>query len=363
LWALSIVQYSLLVREVRFGAIAKAGISSTFVGGVAGVAAAVMGAGVWAIALQLLVTVAVNTLVLWFVSGWRPAASMRPRSTSEMFRYGRWVVLSAALEVLYTQGFAALIGKLYGVRELGLFSRAQNVQQLPSGSIAAIIGRVAFSLFSRRADEPEAIGRAVRMANRAAMLVNAPMMVGLALLAEPALLVLFGPQWTPAAPVLTVLAFAGFLLPISAINLQVLLATGRSDSFFRVEIGKKLVGIAFVAIGSFFGIMGLAWAQLIFSVVALAMNLHTVAQVTSYTLMPQVRDLADILLPLAIMTAVVLVIEAILTGSPFVMVAVAVLAGALAYGLTGLGLRLPSFMEGLDLLPPRLRRLVPWISS
>jgi O-antigen/teichoic acid export membrane protein len=170
------------------------------------------------------------------------------------------------------------------------------------------------------------------------------------------MLVLFGDQWTPAAPILSVLAIAGTLFPIHVINLQVVLAQGRSQTFFRVEIWKKLVGIACVIVGSFFGIMGMAYSQIVVSLVALMLNTAPVSRSIGYGLFEQLRDLWDIPLCAAAMAAGVLLLRGYLSLSPLAELLVLSGAGALIYSTVGLIFRLPNFRSGLALLPLLLRR-------
>src|SRR3712207_8274666 len=51
------------------------------------------------------------------------------------------------------------------------------------------------------AADREALRRGMRFAIRGATLINAPMMLGLAAVAEPLVLTLFGEKWLPATPV------------------------------------------------------------------------------------------------------------------------------------------------------------------
>jgi O-antigen/teichoic acid export membrane protein len=71
------------------------------------------------------------------------------------------------------------------------------------------------------------------------MFVNLPVLVGIIILAEPLVLTLFGEQWLPCVPILQVLGLGGLLWPMHVMNLNILIAQGRSDLNFRIEIFKK----------------------------------------------------------------------------------------------------------------------------
>jgi O-antigen/teichoic acid export membrane protein len=347
--ALGSVQTALLTRQLRFAVLTKAGIFASLTSGTAGIGAALFGLGVWALAIQIGTMAMVNTLALWRLSSWRPAFHARFETIRELFGFGSWLSFSSLLEVLYTQGFALLIGKLHGVRDLGLYNRALALQLLPSTVLSSIIGRIALPLFSTRTTDPEAMRRGTRMAISFAMLLNVPAMLGLMFLSEPVVAGLYGEKWLPAAQILSILAASGTLFPLHVINLNVLLAQGDTRTFFKIEIGKKVVGIACVAAGSLFGIVGLAWSQVAASVLALVLNAWPTRRTIGYGLLAQLADLAGIAFAGGVMSLFLLLVAPLVDVQPLAKLALMVPAGALVYAAVGLLLRLRSFTEALAL--------------
>jgi O-antigen/teichoic acid export membrane protein len=346
--ALGAVQTALLTRSLRFADLTKAGLASTIVAGAAGVGAALLGWGVWALAIQVATMAAVNSLVLWWVSDWRPSFHFRLRTIRHLLAFGSWFSLSSALEVLYNQGFALILGKLYGARELGIYNRAASTQLLPTGILAAIIGRLALPLFSERAKDPGALRRGLKTALGFAMLVNLPMMTGVALLPDLIIHVLFGEKWLGAAPILAILAWSGLIVPMHVLNLQVILAEGRSSTYFRVEVAKKLLGIAALVIGSFYGIFGLAYSYLAVAILALFINVEPVRRSLGYGVLAQLADLKGVIAATALMAAAVLLLRSMvdLGSAPSLLLLTAVGAGT--YCAAGFALRVRAFAEGWD---------------
>lgn len=343
--ALGAVQTALLTRALRFADLAKAGVLATLGAGAGGVGAALAGAGVWALAIQMVAMAAVNTIILWRVSDWRPVLHFRLATIRPLLRFGAWFGLSSTLEVLYTQGFALFVGKLYGVRDLGLYNRAATTQVLPSLILSTAVGRVALPLFSERGRDPEALRRGLRMALGFVMLLNLPIMAGAALLSDLVILVLFGAKWLPAAPILAILAWSGLFYPVHVLNLQLMLAEGRSATYFRVEIVKKVIGIAGLTIGSFFGIVGLAYSQLAISILALFVNAEPIRRSLGYGVLRQLGDVRGILLATAAMAGVVLLLRPLLHVSPALELCILVLAGAGTYAGFGLAFRVRGFTD------------------
>jgi O-antigen/teichoic acid export membrane protein len=354
--ALGAVQTALLTRALDFRSLMHAGVVSTLIAGAMAVAAAWLGSGVWALAIQLAAAAAMNSLMLWFLSGWRPNFHFRPSTLSDLFAFGGWISLSSFLEVIYSQGFALLVGKLHGLHDLGLYNRAVSTQLLPSNVLATVIAKVALPLFSSRSDDKEGTRRGLKLAIGLAMLLNVPAMVGLAVLSDLVIIVLFGEQWAPAAPLLSILAISGIIFPMHVLNLQALLGRGNSRSFFKLEIAKKLIGVPCVVIGSFFGIYGLAYLQIVANFLALALNANPNKHALDLGLTSQLSGLWDIALATALMAGGILLLRPMIDLGQAETLGVLTLAGAGIYFAIGLVLKLPSFKAGLGVAQQMIHR-------
>jgi O-antigen/teichoic acid export membrane protein len=355
LTALGAVHTALLTRALRFDRLTLAGIAASLVSAAVGIGAALAGAGAWALALQLVTMAAVNSALLWVVSDWRPALHFRFGTIRKLFRSGIYLSLSGALDVAYSQGFALIIGKIYGVGDLGLYNRAHSTQALPSGVMGVVVGRTALPLFVARIEDADGLRRGLRMANSVSMIINVPAMIGLALLSELVIVTLFGEQWRGAAPILAVLALSGILLPMHIINLQLMLARVQSARFFRIELLKRVIGIAFVAVGSFFGIMGLAWSTAALSLLALWINSAAAKETLGYTPLRQLWDLRGLTVPVAAMAAAVFLLEPVLGGSEPVRLLLLATGGAAVYFAVGFGLSFHDFLQARSIAVSVLR--------
>jgi teichuronic acid exporter len=355
--ALGAVQTALLTRTLRFDRLTLAGIIASLISGAIGIGAALQGAGAWSLALQLTSMAAINSAMLWLVSGWRPGLHFRFSTIRSLFESGVYLSLSGALDVVYSQGFALIIGKFYGASELGLYNRAHSTQALPSGVLGVVVGRTALPLFVDRIEDAEGLRRGVRMANSLSMIVNLPAMIGLALLSDLVIVTLFGDQWLPSAPILAVLALSGILLPLHIINLQLMLARAESHRFFRIEVLKRVIGIFLLVGGSFFGIMGLAWSTVLLSLLSLWINSVAAREMLGYGPLRQIWDLKGLFVPAAAMTVMLILVDPLISASPTARLLILTAAGAACYFGVGLALRQRAFTEaktiGLSILQRR----------
>jgi teichuronic acid exporter len=179
------------------------------------------------------------------------------------------------------------------------------------------------------------------------MLLNLPIMAGLILLPELVILVLFGEVWLPAAPILAILAVGGILLPIHVVNIQLVLARADSATFMRNEIAKKSIGVACVLVGSLFGIVGLAWSQVVYSVLV---NARPAGKILGYGPFRQLRDLRGMVLATLVMAVAVFLLKEALSTTPLLTLAICTITGAAVYAATGWFGGFKVFREASDIL-------------
>jgi len=348
--AIGAIHSTLLTKRLDFKTQMKIGVISTVVSGSVGIYMAWTDYGVWALAWHWVVNTAVGTLLLWIFSSWRPLCNFSSESFRRLFGFSSWLFGAQLIDVIYQKGYTLLIGKFYSTYDLGIYNRADDTQQLPTTILTDVIAQVAFPLFSSINSDKQRLRQGVRLSVRLTTLITSPVMVGLGVLAAPFIRVVFGEQWLPAAPILQVLCIVGLLWPLHVINLNVLQAQGYAKLFFRLEVIKKISGVALLVTGSFFGIMGIAWSRVIQSIIALLINGHYTKKLLHYSMSDQTRDcMPSILLSIA-MGAVVLVADAWIEVGGVLELLLLILVGASFYLASNLLLGISAFQEAVGLV-------------
>jgi O-antigen/teichoic acid export membrane protein len=161
---------------------------------------------------------------------------------------------------------------------------------------------------------------------------------------------LFGARWLPSVPAMRVLCLGAVLWPLHVINLNVLMAQGHSNLFFRLEVVKKVVGIALLAIGCFYGVMGIAWSQTAFGVLGLFINAYFTKTYLGYGTLDQTRDVAPIVAVALPMAALAYWVSVHLQLTPVLVLACSSLAGALFFVSVSWVCRLAALHDTVDLL-------------
>ncbi len=290
--AFSAVQNTRLTKLLDFKTQMIVALPSLLGGSVIGIALAYYGYGVWSLVWMNLAQTFLNTVQLWRKSGWVPSMSFNMKKFKTHFVFGYKLTISGLLNTIFNNIYQIVIGRYFSTAQVGYFTRANSVTQLPVSTISSALNKVTFPLFAAIQDDHERLKRAYKMIMQMVVFLIAPILIFLGVLAEPTFRFLFTDKWLPAVPYFQILCFTGILYPIHVYNLNVLSVKGRSDLFLKLEIIKKVLIVVTVAVSIRFGIFALLWSQVVVSIVAFYINTYYSGRIINYSSMQQARDIA-----------------------------------------------------------------------
>ena len=331
--SLCVVQQTLLTARIDFKTQAKISLNAAVVSGLVGIGFAYAGYGVWALAIQSVLASVIRTILLWILAKWRPKAKFSKRSFCDLFGYGSKLLLSGLLDTTYNNLYTIIIGKRFSAATLGVYSRADQWANFLSINITGILQRVTFPVLSTIQNEDERLCIDYRKFLRISGFVIFPLMMGLAAVADPLTRFILTDKWADSIPLLRILCFALMLYPIHAINLNLLQVKGRSDLFLRLEIYKKILGVATLCVTIPMGITAMCVGRVFTSWVALAMNTHYTGKLIHLGFFQQLKDYIPTLLNSFFMGAIVYGMTLIVSGSGLQLLA-GVIIGASYYILS-----------------------------
>ena len=143
--SLAVVQRAQYTINIDFKTQAKASFTAAVFSGCVGMALAYIGSGAWALVVQQLLNLSINTVMLWYYSRWRPLLCYSWRSFHELFAFGSKLLLSGLLDTIYRNIYPIVIGKLFSASSLGHYTRAHQFSEFPSSNITGIIKRVTYT--------------------------------------------------------------------------------------------------------------------------------------------------------------------------------------------------------------------------
>jgi O-antigen/teichoic acid export membrane protein len=340
-----LIQTVILSKQIDFKTQTKVSLVSGVSSGAIGIALAATGFGVWSLVAQQISGAFFRTFFLWFLNPWRPVLIFSFKSLKEMFGFGSKLLASGLLNQVFENIYFPVIGKLFSATDLGFFTRAKTFGELPSHTLSGMVGRVTFPVFSSIQDDPVRLKRGLKKALTTLVLINFPMMIGLAVIARPMIIVLLTEKWAESIVYLQLISILGLLYPLHLINLNVLQALGRSDLFLRLEILKKILIVLNIAITWRWGISAMICGMIGTSIISYYMNSYYNGALIGYTIKEQLQDLSSYLFVSVLMGTAVYAIGLLPFSSNWSILLVQIPSGIFIYiGLCRL-LRLAAFME------------------
>ena len=267
LTAVGATQQSLLLREMNFARLETLTVVGTLAGTAAAVAIAAYGGGAWAIIGQQLATAVVTSALMWRASSWRPRLMFSRESAHFLVNFSGYLVGHRLMYYLHQNADRFLIGRFLGTAALGAYAVAYNVMLAPAARIAGPIQRVLAPAFSRMQDEPERIAAAWARVTRLVGMIAIPGLVGVVVVAPDLVPVVLGEQWVAAVPVLQLLAWVGILQALQTVNVDILMARGRTQTLFKFTTCFCIAHVIAFVVGLQWGIVGVAAAYAISSTI------------------------------------------------------------------------------------------------
>jgi O-antigen/teichoic acid export membrane protein len=340
-----LVQTTILTKQINFKTLTKVSLIASGLSGIIGIAMAIRGFGVWSLAAQQISGSFFQVVIVWFLNDWRPKPVFSIKSLREMFGFGSRMMASGLLNQIFSNIYLLVVGKLYSATDLGFFTRAMSLQQLPSHTLSGMVGKVTFPVFSSIQDDPVRLKRGLKKALTTLVLVNFPVMIGLAVISRPLVLVLLTEKWVASVPYLQLLSLAGATYSLHLINLNLLQALGRSDLFLRLEILKKLLTVVNILVTWRWGISAMIYGMIVLSVFAYYLNSYYTGVLIGYPIREQVRDLYPYLAISVCMGALVHGIGLVPFPNNWCLLITQIISGGILYASLCRLFRLPAFME------------------
>lgn len=329
--ALVSVHKTRLTVELRFKIQAVISLIASVTSAIIAITLAYKGFGVWSLVLLTLINISLQTILINVFIKWKPSLLFSKKSFHQLFSYSSKLLGASLIHLLYRNIYPIVIGKKFSPIELGYFNRADTFAQYTPSTIGSVISRVAFPIFSRIQDDNARLCNAYSQYIIFSSLLIFPILIGMIVLAEPLTLLVLKEKWLPMVPMLQILCVDWMTDHICSINLNILYVKGRSDLALRLEFFKKILAICIFLLSLQWGILGVCWGRVIYSIFAIVLNSYYTYNLIRLSLIQQLRDISIPLLYSIIMGLFLLIYVRIINLPLIWLVTSSILLGILVY--------------------------------
>jgi O-antigen/teichoic acid export membrane protein len=252
---IQIVPANLLRREMEFKKLGLIKMVAVFFSCGYMLISAHLGAGVWSLLGGQILLAFVNTLLVVSVARWFPLRHFVFKEVSSYIGYGLKIAIGRTLFYITDNSDKFIVGKILGPVNVGYYSFALQLSQLPTEKITVLINQISFPLFSKlQISKNDFNIHYLKIIKIIATLVI-PLFVGGFLVAEELIFVVLGEKWIPIIILFKYLCLVQIITSLSAINNVVHNALGNAElSMYFNGFCAVFMTISFYIAAAYFGL-------------------------------------------------------------------------------------------------------------
>jgi PST family polysaccharide transporter len=294
---------------------------------------AVAGAGVWSIVAGQLTSAAAQAAAAFALSPYRVRPTLLRGHVREVLQAGYGFAAQGGLLFLRQNLDYYAVGFFLGAKQLGLYSVAYRLGEIPAGAVSEPVASVTFPAFARMRQRGEDIRRPYLSSFRSVALATGALGVVISGAAEPLVLTFLGHKWEGTIGPLTVFGLWAIVRSLESTVGWLLNSIGRTELValtILVSLIPLLPALALAADHA--GTTAVAVVMLADKVLSVAILLYYARRWAHVAWASHARALAPILLGAALgWPACFLVAESLEATSPALALGAAAVAGLLAY--------------------------------
>ena len=283
--SLNSIQQAFIRRKMQF----KKFFWATFIGTVVscgvGVTLAFLGFGVWALVFQYLTNVLVDTIVLFFVCGWKPRFRFTFNGAKQIWRFG-WKVLATDLVFTIEGDIRSLIiGKVFGSSDLAFYDQGKKYPALFVTNVNKSIQKVMLPAYSKMQDQKQRLLSSLRKSVSIGIYVLAPLLIGFAIISHNFVSVVLTDKWIECVPFMQIFCFYFLTRPFESSCHQALLAIGKSGLILIIMISIHSIALAGVIFAVFVlkSVLWIAIFSLLSTFISITLFLIFIRKYLGYT--------------------------------------------------------------------------------
>lgn len=254
------VQLSLLERDSIFKPVAIIEILASFISLLLAIISAFIGFGVYSLVILNIASAIISTSLLWLVNKWRPSKEhlFNLKEIKGIFSFSGHLTLFNLINYFSRNADNIIIGKVLGTTILGAYSLAYRIMLFPLQSMTFVISRTLYPVMSRNQNDNDEIYKLYIKITNLIFFIVCPLMLGLTILREPFVILVFGEKWMLTADILLWLAPTAIIQAILSTTGSVFMAKGKTNILFLLGIIGMILQVGAFIIGAQYDIVTLS---------------------------------------------------------------------------------------------------------
>ncbi|MDB5393785.1 MAG: lipopolysaccharide biosynthesis protein, partial [Rhodospirillales bacterium] len=210
----ALIPLAIMNRDLQYERIAVVSVCATLAAALTRLGLAVLGAGAWAIVAGYTASGLYMLIGALLARPFRPGFQFHMSAIRPLVHFGMRAAASNIFEQIFKNIDFLLVGWFYGAAQLAVYRVAFEVAMEPAMAVGTVVNRTALPVFARVSAVRDHLAQSLTWSLRRLVILVAPLMVGLILVADPLSALLHdeqGNSYAAAALPLKLLAAAALL--------------------------------------------------------------------------------------------------------------------------------------------------------
>jgi PST family polysaccharide transporter len=233
LTACRVVSDSLLRKRLALDRVSQAEVIGAAVTLPVTIGCALGGLGVWTLVIAALVGPALRSAATFVFAPWLPGFRIGGERAREVVRFSLATLSIKFMWSLRESANSLVLGKFTGqAATVGLYTMADDLAHLPGTKISPVINMLISPVMAELQTDIAALREALYRTVRLTAAIVVPIQAGIVLLADEMVVVLLGPKWLPAVPLIKLISLYATVRAIDGVLPPVMLARRREKFLF-----------------------------------------------------------------------------------------------------------------------------------
>ncbi|RKY32240.1 MAG: hypothetical protein DRP76_02625 [Candidatus Omnitrophota bacterium] len=200
----------------------------------------------WALVWGYLAQSVTNCIASYILHPYRPKLQLELPKAKELLNFGKWIFGSSIVIFLATQGDDILVGKILGIKALGLYTMAFAIANLVATEITHLISQVTFPAYSKLQSDTEKLRKAFFKTLQLISFITIPIACCIFLFSFDFVNIFLGVKWLPMIPALKILAISGLIRATTATGGCLFASVGKPELDFKMNVCRLITMTIFI---------------------------------------------------------------------------------------------------------------------
>jgi len=243
----------LMQRELEFRRLFACNVAQTVAYVVVTLSLAISGAGAWSLVAGEIAGSLALGVALLVATPYRVAPAWARHRVRELFGAGWGFLAQGGVSFIEGNADRLIIGRLLGTTQLGFYSIAFRLGEMPYWALAHPVAMVTFPGFSRMRERGEEITAAFLSSLRFVAVLVVPVGVLLSATAGPVVHTLLGEQWIPAIDIIAIMGLWAAVHSLAGILAWLLNSIGEAKLLAKASATMILALVPGIAVAASLG--------------------------------------------------------------------------------------------------------------